>query len=197
MTSLRTRIHNLAFLAIILAPLLLVSCSDDTTGPDSYPVVMRANSVKNVSEVKTYVNEGGVWKEISSENPEIANDSYFAEAAAFENNGGAFRLTSDTQWEADGVAGSASTYTKTGDKFVFATALPAVKVYATGDYEEFAVDYVSAVSTSWDGTISLDATATLSYDSSQDLFTQLDFDATALTSDTVALQTFQVVYKAD
>ncbi|MGE3799573.1 MAG: hypothetical protein AB7H80_00985 [Candidatus Kapaibacterium sp.] len=197
----QTSLHRgIAFLWILLlAPLFLTSCSEDTVGPDSYPVVFKPKSIKSISEIKTFVNEGGAWKEISTENPDIASDPFFAESTVIQSDDGSYRLLSSTEWQADeDVTNTKFAYTKSGDEFVFSTILPSVKVYAKGDYSSFDVYNIALISRSDDGSGStVEFTIRGAYNPSADIFTQFELDPSSSTNDTVAYQTFQMVYEAE
>ncbi|MCB0711080.1 MAG: hypothetical protein KDD67_01985 [Ignavibacteriae bacterium] len=194
----QTRLHrSIVSLSILfLGSLFLVSCSEDVVGPDSYPVVLKPKSIKSISEIKTFVNEGGAWKEISTNNPEIANDPFFAESTVIQDDDGAYRIVSENEWQADEDATNTKfAYTFDGDQFVFSTLLPSIKVYAKGDYNSFNAENIALIARANDGSgSSVEFTIRGAYNPSADIFTQFELDPNSSTNDTVAYQTFQMVY---
>lgn len=187
----QTSLHRgiISLWILLLAPLFLTSCSEDTVGPDSYPVVFKPKSIKSISEIKTFVNEGGAWKEISTDNPDIASDPFFAESTVIDDDS-PIRLLSETEFQFDEDPDKAKfSYTRDGDEFVFSAL--GITIYAQGNYSTFNAYYAAVLPAS------IGIGIRLPYDPAKDIFTQFELDPNSSTNDTVAYQTFQMVYEAE
>lgn len=197
-----------AFLLLVLFAPFLASCGDDTVGPDDvdYPVTMVAKSIESKSAIRAFVREGEVWREITSENPEVLTNEFFAEASVItEDEDPDITLKSATGWTAATFPDSTFAYTYSGDKFTFSNPFTDDKVYATGDYSTLKMHVVAGVgvTTTEDGggqvTTLTEALRTY-YPSGSDPIEGLTSSALFGLSYTegtiIAYQTFDVVYQA-
>lgn len=187
------------FLFALVVP-FLASCSDDTVGPDdvSYPVTMVAKSIESKSTIRAFVREGDTWREITSENPEILTNEFFAEATVITaDDDPNLVLTSTTEWQSPALPGQTFTYTYSGDKFIFSIAQFGASLYATGDYSTFKAHGVAGVVA--EGGLSV--TSRMYYASGSDplnaLTTSDFFSLPSEEGDTLAYQTFDIVYTAE
>ena len=180
-----------AFLFLVVLLPLFAACSEDVADPDpdTYPIVLNPVSVDNLSEIKAFANEGGTLQEITTSNPDILSDPHFAESAIVQSDDGSFRLISATEWQAVGQTDTYD-YSRSGNDYVFSTLLPEFKVYAEGTNGSFNVHYIALIAIE-DGSIELSYRG--SYNPSEDIFDQFEING----ADSVAYQTFDIVYEAE
>lgn len=189
------------FLLVLLVP-FLASCGDDAVGPDdvTYPVTMKPKSVENKSSIKAFVKEGTTWREITSENPDILTNEFFAESSVVDSEeDGDIKFTSATAWETPSLPGATFSYTYADEKFTFGS-LVGINLYGTGDYSKFKLHKVAGVSISDDGSFTITQSLRTNYASGSDPATALtsgSFGLEVADGDTLAYQTFDVVYEAE
>ncbi len=192
-----------AFLLLVLFAPFLASCGDDTVGPDDvdYPVTMVAKSIESKSAIRAFVREGEAWREITSENPEVLTDEFFAEATVITaEEDPNIVLTSATQWQTPSAPGETFTYTYSGDKFTFTIPLIGASVYATGDYSKFKAHGVAGMALIEGGSSTITQSLRTYYASGSDPIAALTSSAFALDVEegtVLAYQTFDVVYQAE
>lgn len=192
----RTILPLKAFLLLVLLVPFLASCGDDTVGPDdvTYPVTMMPKSVENKSTIKAFVREGSTWREITSENPAILTNEFFAESSVIQPDDDAtITLTSATQWQADAISDTTFSYTYSDEKFDFAFLFD-THVYGTGDYSKFKQHMIVGMS----GPQHMDAR--ISAPSGIDPITALTsspFPFPTEEGTIIAYQTFDIVYEAE
>ena len=196
--------------------LTLVSCSSDenpvsnpvsdqvsdtlsdtvSQNPITFPVVMRATAMENLSKRHILVWDDSGVKEIPSEGIVLGDDSVFSTFIQLDESDLPFLFLSETEWAIEGdTSGTRFPYTKEGNQFRF---LPSgsYSFDAIGDYSSFRFFYAALMTiTSGDGFRSYETTR-FPYDPARNILDE--YKGMALgTEDTIVVQTFEIVYKAD
>lgn len=185
------------FLLLALIGPLFAACSEDSTGPDgvSFPVVMNPTGIGNKSEIRAFVREGGTWREITSSNPDILSDEFFAEETVYNPMDHiAFRFTSSTQWEAVNPPSASISYSYSDNTFTFASPT-GLNAKAYGDYSKLGFARIAGVSISE----FRHETSSLNFEYDWDPIETLTsgiFPLPVDDGDTLAYQTFEVIYEA-